>query len=120
MTNRVNQGDYSYSVSSHFRVSRTRIMELGFHGAGTIWLLEDTRVVDLLAGIDRDIGRVQARASYRLYETVGTTSTFLTHTVDAGLVFPLGNRMFSTINARLQQGQNLSANSIFVNIWTSF
>jgi hypothetical protein len=119
-TNRVNQGDLSYSVSSSFRVTRTQVLELGFHGAGTVWMLENTRVINLLAGIDRVFGRVQSRASYRLYRTVGANSTLLSHTVDAALVFPIGRRVFSTINARVQQGTNQTSNSLFVSLWTSF
>jgi hypothetical protein len=118
--NKFNEGDLSYSVSSSFGVSRTPLMDLGFHGAGTIWILESTRVVDLLAGMDRMFGRVQSRASYRLYQTVGTNTTLLSHTVDAALVFPLGQRVYSTLNGRVQRGRNQTASSVFVSLWTSF
>lgn len=119
-TNKFNEGDLSYSVSSSFGITRTPLMELGFHGAGSIWLMESTRVVDLSAGVDRAFGRVQSRASYRFYQTVGANSTLLSHMVDAGFVFPLGQRVYSTLNGRLQRGRNQTASSIFVSLWTSF
>jgi hypothetical protein len=118
--NRVNQGDVSYSLSSSFNIAETRVWGLGFHGAGNFWVLEDTRVMTAVAGIDRTFGRVQSRSSYRFYKTVGVNTTLLSHTVDAALVFPLGSRIYSTFTGRLQHGNNLSANSIFVSLWTSF
>jgi hypothetical protein len=119
-TNKFNEGDLSYSVSSSFGLTRTPLMDLGFHAAGTIWLMESTRVVDLLAGVDRAFGRVQSRASYRFYQTVGANTTLLSHTVDAAFIFPLGQRVYSTLNGRLQRGRNQTASSIFVSLWTSF
>ena len=95
-------------------------MGLGMHGAGTIWLLESTRVVDLSGGVNRSFGRVQSRASYRFYQTVGANTTLLSHTVDAAFVFPLGQRVYSTLNGRVQRGRNQTASSIFVSLWTSF
>ncbi len=119
-TNRFNEGDRSYSVSSSFGISRTRFLDLGFFGAGTLWLQEETRALNLLGGIDRVFGRVQTRASYRFYGTVGANSTLQSHTVDAALVLPLGSRTFSTITARIQRGRNQTSNGLFVSLWTSF
>jgi hypothetical protein len=117
---RVNRGDLSYSLSSSFSIVRTRFLELGFLGAGTIWVLEDQRVFSMVGGINRSFGHLQARGSYRFYKTVGVNSTLQSHTVDAALVFPLGDRIYSTLTARVQHGSNQSANSIFVSLWTSF
>jgi len=118
--NRFNDEDHSYSVSSRFGVTRTGLLGLGFHGAGTLWLMDDRKVVDLLGGVDRTLGRVQASATYKFYRTENTRTTFVTHSVDAALMFPIADRFYATVTARLQEGSNLSSNSVFVNIWTNF
>ncbi len=118
--NRVNQGDLSYSLTSSFNIVKTQFLELGFLGAGTVWMFEDQRVFNLAAGVNRVFGRVQSRGSYRFYRTVGLNTTLQSHTLDAALVFPLGNRIYSMLTGRLQNGNNQSSNSMFVSLWTSF
>ncbi len=118
--NRVNGRDPTYTISSSFSLSETRVLGLGFNGAGSYWTFEGAKAVNLVGGIDRRFGSVQTRASYQLYRTERATTTLLTHNVDFGLMFPLARRLYSTIQARLQRGENQTANSIFVNVWMSF
>ncbi len=118
--NRFEERDPSYTVSSSLSVTNTGILGLGLHGAGSMWSFGDTRATNVSGGLDRTFGSVQARASYQLYRTKGINNTFLTHTGDLGLVFPLTHATYATVQARLQRGDNLSANSVFVNLWTSF
>jgi hypothetical protein len=118
--NRVNKGDFSYSISPSFNIAKTKFLELGFHGAASLWVLEDTRVVSLVGGVDRMFGRVQSRGSYRFYKTVGVNTSILSHTIDAALIFPMSERIYATLTGRAQHGANLSSNNIFVSLWTSF
>ncbi len=91
------------------------------HGRGCLACEDEgAKAANLVGGISRRFGSVQTRASYQLYRTESTINTFLTHNVDFGLLFPLARRMYSTIQARVQRGENQSANSIFINLWMSF
>jgi len=118
--NRVDDRDPTYTISSSFSLSETRVLGLGFNGAGSYWTFEGAKAVNLVGGISRRFGRVQTRASYQLYRTESTINTLSTHNVDFGLMFPLARRLYSTIQARVQRGENQNANSIFVNMWMSF
>lgn len=119
-SNKFNSGVASYSVSSAFGLTRTAIMGLGIHGAGTVWFRESARAIDVMAGVDRVFGQVQSRASYRLYRTSGMNATLLSHAVDASIVFPLAPRVYSTLTGRVQRGSNQTGSSVFVSIWTAF
>jgi hypothetical protein len=118
--NRVNGRDPTYTVSSSFSLNETRVLGLGFNGAGSYWTFEGRKAVNLLGGINRSFGRVQTRASYQLYRTESAINEFTTHNIDFGLLFPLSRRLYSTIQGRVQRGDNQSANSIFLNLWMSF
>jgi hypothetical protein len=47
-------------------------------------------------------------------------STFLTHTADLSLSLPLARRVYTSIEARRQWGQNLLTSNIYMGFWTSF
>jgi len=118
--NQFEDRDLTYTLSASFGLNETRILGLGFHGAGSYWTFESTKAVNLVGGLDRRFGRVQASVTYQLYRTETAVDAFSTHNVDLGLVLPLARRLYSTIQARLQRGENQTANSIFVNLWMSF
>jgi len=118
--NRVADRDITYTLSGSFNLRETRIFGLGFNGAASYWSFDNTKAVNLAGGIDRRFGRVQTRAGYQLYRTESSITTLSTHSFDLGLVLPLARRVYSTVQGRLQRGENQTANSIFVNLWMSF
>lgn len=118
--NRVADRDITYTLSGSFNLRETSILGLGFNGAGSYWSFDNTKAVNLAGGIHRRFGRVQTRAGYQLYRTESSVTTFSTHSFDLGFVLPLARRVYSTVQARLQRGENQTANSIFVNLWMSF
>jgi hypothetical protein len=118
--NRVNGRDPIYAFSASFALNETSILGLGFSGAGSYSSSDASDALLLLGGLNRNFGSVQARASYQLYRTEIASSTFVTHNIDCGLVFPLGRRLYSTVQGRLQRGANQRANSVLVNLWMNF
>lgn len=118
--NKMDDADVAYALSTSFSLPETRMLGIGLHGAASYWSLEDTKAINLMGGLDRRFGAVQVHASYQVYNTERLTNRFLTRNVDFGLVFPLARRWYSTVQGRLQRGENQNANSIFVNLWMSF
>jgi hypothetical protein len=118
--NRFNENDITYTYSASFNLSRTPLAGLGLFGAASYWTVTSTKAANLYAGLNRSFGVVQARASYQLYRTESTNNILLAHTGEAGLMFPISQRVFWTLQARLQRGKHQTANSIFVNLWTNF
>jgi outer membrane usher protein FimD/PapC len=98
----------------------TGILGLGLSGAGTYWTLADGSTVQALGGLNRAIGRGDVRVSYQFYRTESVAATLLTHTAGLALTVPLGWRTFASIQARIQRGENLVANTLYASLWTSF
>ena len=120
ISNRINGGNRTYSFVSSFRVPHTPLFELGFYGHGTLWTMNGSSVLDILAGINRTVGRVYSRASYRFNQSENINASFQTHTLSVGLNIPIGRKVYGLVNARMQRGRRYSASNVSVNLWTNF
>jgi hypothetical protein len=110
----------SFGGSASFNLPRTSLFGLGFSGAGSYWKRDGGDVVYLTPGLNYYFGTVQTRLLYNYYSTNTIRNNFVAHTIDLSLTFPLANRFFTTVRGRVQRGENLDGNSLFVSLWRSF
>jgi hypothetical protein len=118
--NRFNEGSISYTYSTAFGITKTSLFGLGWNNSASYGTRDETTTLYLSSGLNRSFGRTQTRASYQLYRTASMFSTFLTHTADLSLSLPLARRVYTSIEARRQWGQNLLTSNIYMGFWTSF
>ena len=119
-TNRYDGGDDSYGGSASFNLPHTSLLGLGFSGSGSYWTRDDGHAVYVTPGLSFYFGRTQSQLLYNYYNTQTIRNTFTTHTLDLSLTFPLARRFYSTVRGRLQRGDNLDGNSLYVSLWKSF
>ena len=118
--NRYDGEDDSYGGSASFNLPHTSLLGLGFSGSGSYWSRDGGNAVYVTPGVSYYFGKVQTRLLYNFYSTETIRSNFITHTMDLSLTFPLANRFFTTVRGRVQRGDNLDGNSLFVSLWKSF
>ena len=118
--NRYDGENDSFGGSASFNFPRTPLLGLGFSGAGSYWKRDGGDVVYITPGLSYYFGRVQSRLLYNYYGTSTIRNSFDTHSLDLSLTFPLANRFFTTVRGRIQRGENLDGNSLFVSLWKSF
>jgi len=109
----------SFTYTGSFTFPRTFVLGLGFNSSVSYWVQDGARAMYLSGGLSRAFGRVYWRASYQRYQTKSQV-TLLTHSGDFALTIPLSRRFYSTIQARIQRGKNLSSNNLYVTVWVNF
>ncbi|MDH3292133.1 MAG: hypothetical protein OEO20_13735 [Gemmatimonadota bacterium] len=117
--NQVRDESRSYTYAGSFSFPNTAILGLGFSSSISYWVLEDRKAVYLSGALSRTFGRVHLQASYYRYQTDGIT-TVLAHTGDLSLTFPLTKRLYSSLQGRIQRGENLESNFLFGGFWLNF
>jgi hypothetical protein len=118
--NRYDGGDDSFGGSASFNLPRTSLAGLGFSGAGSYWKRNGGDVIYMTPGLSYYFGRIRSQILYNYYGTNTIRNSFVTHTLDLSFTFPLANRFYTTIRGRVQRGENLDGNSLFVSLWKSF
>jgi hypothetical protein len=117
--NHVRDGATSYTFAGSFSFPSTPVFGLGVSSSVSYWVLEGRKAVYLSGGLNRSFGRVHSRASYYHYRTEGL-STILTHTGEFSLTFPLTNRLYASLQGRLQRGKTLNSNNVYAGFWLNF
>ena len=112
--------EMSYTYSASFSLLRTPILGLDWSASGSYWAQAGSKSLYATAGLGRSFGRVQSRASYQLYRSQSVTLTSVSHSVDAGLSFPLARSLYATLQGRMQRGENLHTSGLYFGLWTSF
>jgi hypothetical protein len=118
--NRYDGYDNSYGGSASFDFPRTAFLGLGFSGSGSYWTRDDGHAVYVTPGLRRMFGGVQTRLLYNYYSTDTIRNAFITHSLDLSLTFPLARRFYATVRGRVQRGDNLEGNSLYMSLWKSF
>jgi len=113
-------GEMSYTYSASFSLLRTPILGLDWSASGSYWTQTGSKSLYATAGLGRAFGRVQSRAGYQLYRSQSPTLTSVSHSVDAGLSFPLAGGLYATLQGRVQRGGNLHTSGLYFGLWTSF
>lgn len=112
--------EMSYSYSASFSLLRTPILGLDWSASGSYWTQTGSKSLYATAGLGRSFGRVQSRAGYQLYRSQSPTLTSVSHSVDAGVSFPLAGGLYATLQGRMQRGGNLRTGGLYFGLWTSF
>ena len=109
----------SLTYTGSFAFPRTVVLGFGFNGSASYWVQDGATTTYFSGGMSRAFGRVFWRASYQRYETKYQVAS-LTHSGDFGLTIPLSRRLYSTVQARIRRGENLSSNNLYVTFWMNF
>jgi len=109
----------SFTYTGAFAFPRTVLLGFGFNGSVSYWAQDGASTTYLSGGMSRAFGRVFWRASYQRYETKYQVA-LLTHSGDFALTLPLSRRLYSTVQARIRRGENLSSNNLYVTLWMNF
>jgi hypothetical protein len=112
--------EMSYTYSASFSLLRTPIFGLDWSASGSYWTQTGSKSLYATAGLARTFGRVQSRASYQLFRSESVTLTSVSHSVDAGLSFPLARSLYATLQGRVQRGASLHTSGLYFGLWTSF
>ncbi|MDH3457592.1 MAG: hypothetical protein OER90_12210, partial [Gemmatimonadota bacterium] len=117
--NYVREEGRSWTYAGSFSFPNTALLGLGFSSSISYWVLDEKKAVYVSGGLSRTFGRVHTRASYYRYQTDGLT-TVLTHTGELSLTFPLTRRLYSSLQGRIQRGENLNNNNFYAGLWLNF
>ncbi|MEE9245752.1 MAG: hypothetical protein V3U63_06075, partial [Gemmatimonadota bacterium] len=112
--------DIAYTYSASFNIPRSVVLDLGISASASYWTREDARTLYLSGGISRAFGLIQARAFYHRYRTERGQDDLLTNTGEAAINFPITRRVYSSVQARIQRGENLSSKSLNAGLWMTF
>ena len=69
---------------------------------------------------NRSFGGTQMRASYQLYRTADDIYRSVSHAGDLSFSIPLTRSTYATFQGRVQRGDNLWTNGLYVGLWTAF
>jgi hypothetical protein len=117
---RFEDGEWNRTYAASFSARRTGLFGLGLHANGSYWTQTDGRVIRATAGLTKAIGRGELRGSYELSRSELYGPTVTSHAGVLGITAPLGARVFASIRARIQGGENLRSKGLYASIWTSF
>jgi hypothetical protein len=117
---RFEDGDWSMTYSASLSLRRTGVLGLGLHGSGSYWTQTAGHVVRATAGLSQTVGRGEIRASYELSRSELYGPTVTAHAGVLGITAPLGARVYASLQARVQRGENLRSNGLYASLWTSF
>ena len=118
--NRWDDSDVSFTYGSHFSFPRTPLFGLGFRAAGSYWKREDITTLYISPGIQRSFGRLQSELSYQRYATERGSQSDVSDALELFVTFPIGRRLFYTLQGRTQWGDTLESNSLYTGFWVSF
>lgn len=118
--NRWEGEEISYTYSGNFSFPYTALLGLGFRGSASYWRRDGTRTLYVSPGIRRTFGNLQVELSYRRYESQLPTRSIDSDEIDLLLSFPLMRRLYSTLQARNQWGDNLASTSLYASLWATF
>jgi len=118
--NRWDDSDISFTYASHFSFPRTPLLGLGFRAAGSYWKREGFSTLYVSPGIQRSFGSLQTELSYQRYITERTSESDSSDALELFLTFPIGRRLFYTLQGRTQWGDTLESNSLYTGFWVSF
>lgn len=117
---RIEGGATSLTYSGAFSLLRTPVFGLDWSMSATYWDQDTFTALYGTVGIGREFGRVLTRASYQLYRAGDADFRSVSHTGDLSLSVPLARRVYATVQGRLQRGDDLWTNGLFVGLWTAF
>jgi hypothetical protein len=117
---RLQDGETSYTYSGAFTILRTPIFGLDWSASASYWTQQTFSSLYGTAGIARSFGRVMTRASYQLYRSGDDAFRSVSHTGDLSLSIPLARSTYATLQGRVQRGDNLWTNGLYVGLWTGF
>jgi hypothetical protein len=109
----------SFTYTGAFTFPRTFLLGLGFNSSVNYWTQNGASALYVSGGVSRAFGRIFWRASYQRYQTKYQV-TLLTHSGDFALTIPLTRRLYSTLQARIRRGKNLSSNNLYATVWMNF
>jgi hypothetical protein len=118
--NRWDDSDVSFTYGSHFSFPRTPLLGLGFRAAGSYWKREDITTLYISPGIQRSFGRLQSELSYQRYVTERASQSNVSDALELFVTFPIGRRLYYTLQGRTQWGDTLESNSLYTGFWVSF
>lgn len=124
--NQVRNESRSYTYAGSFSFPNTAILGLGFSSSISYWMLADRKVLYVSGALSRTFGRVQLQASYYRYQTdelstaLDQLTTILAHTGELSLSFPLARRLYSSLQGRIQRGENQNNNNLYASLWLNF
>jgi hypothetical protein len=117
---RIEGGETSLTYGGAFSLLRTPIFGLDWSVSATWWDQDAFSALYGAAGIARVFGRVMTRASYQLYRAEDADFRSVSHTGDLAVSIPLAQRVYATLQGRVQRGDDLWTNGLFVGLWTAF
>jgi hypothetical protein len=117
---RLKDGETSYTYSGGFTLLRTPIFGLDFGASASYWKQQAFTSLFGTASLARAFGGVMSRASYQLYRTGDDAYTSMSHMGDLSLSIPLTRSTYATLQGRVQRGDNLWTNGLYVGLWTAF
>lgn len=118
--NRWDDSGISLTYSSHFSFPRTPLLGLGFRAAGSYWKRESITTFYVSPGIQRSFGSLQSELSYQRYTTERPSDYDVSDAIELFITFPIGRRLFYTLQGRTQWGDTLESNSLYTGFWVSF
>jgi hypothetical protein len=117
---RIAGGETSLTYAAAFSLLRTPVWGLDWSASATWWDFQSASALYGTAGVAREFGRVVGRASYQVYRASTAVVRSVSHTGDLTLSVPLARSAYATVQARLQRGDDLWTNGLFVGLWTAF
>jgi len=117
---RLEGGETSLTYNGAFSLLRTPVFGLDWSVSATYWDQDAFSALYGTVGLGREFGRVTTRASYQLYRTGDADLRTVSHSGDLSLSVPLARRVYATVQGRLQRGDNLWTNGLFVGLWSAF
>jgi len=117
---RLEGGVTSYTYSGAFSLLRTPIFGLDWSASASYWSQDTFSALYGSGSIARSFGGTQMRASYQLYRTADDVYRSVSHSGDLALSIPVTRSTYATLQGRVQRGDNLWTNGLYVGLWTAF
>lgn len=114
------EGRWSHSYGGSFSLTRLGVFGLGAHGSGSYWVLLGGTSVRAMAGLNRPLGAGSLRGTYEFTRNDQYGPVVITHAGVLGVTLPIARGLGASVQGRMQWGENLRSNALYVSLWRSF
>lgn len=110
----------SHSISGYGRIQRTHFWNLGYSAAVHYWDDDAGHTLRIAPGIDRYFGDLYLRLGYQFYQSEFAITRNQTHGGELSLMAPFWSDWYLNAQARIDVGDLLLNNSLYLSIWRAF
>ena len=114
------EGRWSHSYGGSFSLTRLGLLGLGAYGSGSYWVLLGGTSIRAVAGLNRPLGAGSLRGGYEFARNEQYGPVVITHAGVLGVTLPLARALGVSMQGRMQWGETLRSNALYVSLWRSF